>query len=106
MLFEIQDRDQRAFARHRNRDRAADAAVAAGNDGDLVFQLTTPGNFGMYSGRGDICRSRPGWRFCVLRWLCVFFGCFRLVMDVHVRSPVPDGGTFQAGDGSGSFGTT
>ena len=53
VFFQIEDRDQRALARHRDRDRAADAAVAAGDDRDLVLELADAGIF------RQVFRPRP-----------------------------------------------
>ncbi len=90
VLFEIEDRDQRALARHRDRDRAADAAVAAGDDRDLVLQLADAGIFRQDTpAAGASCFRRPAGgpapaaAACFLR---LFGGLFGLVMDVHVRA--------------------
>ena len=45
VLLQIEDRDQRALARHRDRDRAADAAVAAGDHDATCPELADAGIF-------------------------------------------------------------
>ena len=42
MLVEIDDRDVSAFARIEHGDRPADAAIAAGDEGDLALELLGP----------------------------------------------------------------
>ena len=53
VLLQIDDRDLGAFARHGDRDRAADAAVAAGDERDLVLQLVRARKFRL------VLRPRP-----------------------------------------------
>ena len=45
VLLEIDDGDLGAFARHGDRDRAADAAVAAGDQRHLVLEPAAAGKF-------------------------------------------------------------
>src|SRR6476660_249746 len=63
----------------------------------LPLSLPTPGYFGVYSGRGCISRSRPGWRSCV--WAGI---AMELLHETKLtqgerrrRQAVPDSGEFQ-----------
>ena len=104
VFLQIEDRDQRALARHRDRDRAADAAVAAGDDRDLVLELSDAGIL------RHVFRPRPHLaldaRLMVLhlRRLLVLFGLFGrffgLVVDVHVPASDAGGERVQASPGS------
>ena len=68
VLVQINDRDLGAFARHRNRDRASDATVAAGDDRDLAFQFADAGIFRAVIGPGRHLPLAAGLMLLFLGW--------------------------------------
>ena len=65
VLVEIEDRDVGALLGEADRDRAADAAVAAADQRDLAGELAGAAVVRISArGGGVICACTPGWRSC------------------------------------------
>src|SRR5215210_5384158 len=90
MFLQVQDRDQGTLPRHGDRDRAADAAVAAGDNRDLVLEFSHARIFRHVLGPWSHAALNAGLVLLRLRRLLLLFGLlvslFRLLMNVHDRA--------------------
>ena len=66
VLLEIDDGDLGAFPRHRHRDRAADAGIAAGDQRHLVFEPAATGIFRLVVGLRPHLALAAGLAFLLL----------------------------------------
>src|SRR5205085_1288163 len=73
MFFEVNDGNVRAFFGEADRHRSSDAAISAGNDGDLTLQFATTvlsASFDLRS-RGHLVLA--AWSLILVLWWLKFF---------------------------------
>jgi hypothetical protein len=81
VFFEVDDGDLRALARHRHGHRPSDAAVAAGDQHDLILQLADAGVFRL------VIRPRMHLRFAARLVLLLLWGLQAIAHGWLLKSP-------------------